>query len=147
MTDAAIMTEDSQHIGVLRFHTFPYGHIAEERQGTIYTYAPDGSIVLDEEAITEYITVQDTITWRDGRQFPDEVALVESYPGNYFEIGKRVNETWIAAGIIMELSCLSEDLADEDNQELRYQIKWGKAFSSLPACTVVLSVSEIEDHV
>jgi hypothetical protein len=151
MEQAFIFDEHEQRIGTLTVGAYPYGKVEEKRQGVFFTiprkesgvgFATNGKQVtnagglpsgLVSESVTEFITVVHTVQWEDARQYPDEVALVESYPSNYFEIGKRVNGTWIRAGAISELECRYEE-GDEDG--FSYPVHWAKAFKHLPACSV-----------
>ena len=135
MRDAAIVDETGSQIGTFVSNTLPHGDTEEIRQGTIYKYAADGSLELSDRPIDEYITVVHSILWRDERDFPNEVACIESYPSNYYEIGKRVSGTWIAAGVIFEL----------DMDYTHYGIKWGKAFSHLPKCNIIVT-ADIVPH-
>jgi hypothetical protein len=151
MEQAFILDEHSQRIGTLAVDAYPYGHVEEKRQGVFFTTPHEESgvgLVMNDkqvtnagsvpeglvpESITEFITVVHTVQWEDARQYPDEIALVESYPGSYFEMGKRVNGAWVSAGTISELEYRYEE-GDEDG--FPYLIHWGKAFKHLPLCAV-----------
>ena len=158
MEAAFIFDEQSKHIGTLTINAYPYGDAQEERQGICTRTETSGTgvsfvtndkrspkIGFDEpglvsESITEYITIQHTIQWEDARQYPSEVAFIESYPGNYYEIGQRVNGTWVSAGTIDVLECRYEE-GDEDG--IPYLIRWLKAFQHLPPCSMrVYTVQE-----
>lgn len=136
MTEGYLIDETGARIGVLNIDVFPYGLGWENRQGSVDMYGSNGEFDHS-EAIEEGVSIQHTISWGDARQYPSEVALISSYPGDYFEIGQRVNGTWISAGIIREMSCMQEDLSDR--QRGIYAIDWGKAFKQLPTCQVLIS--------
>jgi len=128
MKDGLTCFSSEQAIGTLNLNVYPYAEQEEERKGTCTTIQHDGmeDEQKTEEEITEVVHVVHTITWTDDKPYPTQIALVSSYPGDYYEIGEVKDNSWQSVGY----------LSPNEDWEGSFMIMWDEAHNHLPAIKV-----------
>jgi hypothetical protein len=111
MLYSRIVDESDTQIGTLFYEVYPHGSFPKEKRNR-----------------AEEIVIEHLIEWEGERHYPQEVASIESSSDDHLEIGQRVNGTWISAGMLERSA----------KGVTAYEIHWGKAFSYLPSCRILL---------
>lgn len=109
MLYSLIVDESDTRIGTLFYEVYPHGSFPKEKRNR-----------------AEEIVIEHLIEWEGERHYPQGVASVESSSDEHLEIGQRINETWISAGTLKRTKIVE------------YEICWGKAFSHLPSCRILV---------